>query len=496
MEDIFHESIGKDLTELAQDSYTRRGLEGAHFKVLSRIDRCLCDLDTLSLLDSNIKAGVEWPLASGHDPSDHVPIFVAFQAPPIWPPQPSIPLWIARLPRFATEVQLALDDMPADHSSWHSAHRGIEMAKDAMYTAASELRDASARLGASTIADKLYWSTMALRAHRRGDFTAAEKFCRIVPELLLAISPDGHGIDFQVIVEMVQVFSMSDLVAQAQEVEEDPSTPPEVKARSTAKIRRQSEAWGRTRRRLTLSALLGPGGLPILDDSVAATTLCDTWSPMFGKTEFDEAGASRLLTHAAPPLTISPLPLSIDEFSDMLSRTGNSAAGPDGIAYAAWRHAPAPCISALFELYLHIFNGGMPPPDFNSTIMVFIPKPAGDPLENLCTRAPGALRPISLANTDNKIIALAFARPLGEVAAKWCSADQFGFIAGRSIWDAVMLFEAAALHLSRRDPDAGLLFIDFRRLFHRSCTPGSTWRCSPPASRSASLLRLCYYILM
>jgi hypothetical protein len=97
--------------------------------------------------------------------------------------------------------------------------------------------------------------------------------------------------------------------------------------------------------------------------------------------------------------------------------------------------------------------------------MVFIPKPSGDPLENLCSRAPECLRPISLANTDNKVVAMAFARPLGVLAEEWCTADQFGFIAGRSIWDAVMLFEAAALHLSRRDVDAGLLFIDFRAAF-------------------------------
>jgi hypothetical protein len=167
-----------------------------------------------------------------------------------------------------------------------------------------------------------------------------------------------------------------------------------------------------------------------------------------------------------PPRWTSPLtPLDIDEFTDMINRTGNSAAGPDGIAYAAWRLAPAPCTLALHELYLSMFSGCPPPPNFNSTTMVFIPKPSEDPLERLCSRAPGALRPISLANTDNKVIAMAFAKPLGEVAARWCTDDQFGFIAGRSIWDAVMLFEAAALHLSRRDGDAGLVFIDFRAAF-------------------------------
>jgi hypothetical protein len=461
MEDILHEMIGKHLAELAQESYTRRGLEDGHFKVLSRIDRCLCNLDTLSLLDCNVKSGVEWPLASGHDPSDHVPIFVAFQAPLHRPPQPTVPVWIARLPLYTVTVQAKLNDMPAASSIFHK----IDLAKDAMLSAACELRETSARLGATTVAEKLYWATMALRAHRRGDLSAAERYCQIVPELRVAISPEDQLIDFMVIVEMVQAFSLTDIAVQVKEVEEDSSTPPEVKARSTAKLRRQSEAWARTRRRLTLSALLGPGGLPILDDSEATAALCVAWAPTFGKTDFDHDGAARLLTHAAPPLDFFPLPLNLEEFSDMINRTGNSAAGPDGIVYAAWRHAPAPCILALHELYLHIFDGGPPPLDFNSTSMVFIPKPSGDPIENLCTRAPGALRPISLANTDNKVVAMAFARPLGEVAARWCSADQFGFIAGRSIWDAVMLFEAAALHLSRRDGEAGLLFIDFRAAF-------------------------------
>ena len=149
----------------------------------------------------------------------------------------------------------------------------------------------------------------------------------------------------------------------------------------------------------------------------------------------------------------------------MVGRTGNSSAGPDGISYAAWRWAPAFCLHALHNSYLDMFAGNLPPAHFNSTTMVFIPKPSGDPLEKLCSRPPDALRPISLASTDNKVIAMAFASTLGEVASRWCSDDQFGFIAGRSIWDAVMLFEAAALHLSRRCGDAGLVFVDFRAAF-------------------------------
>jgi hypothetical protein len=462
MEDIFYEMHGKHLVEFAQEAYTRRGLDDGHFRVLSRIDRAFSNIDTRSAIDLGVRSGVEWPLASGHDPSDHVPVFVSFHAPPTRPPQPTIPRWIAQLPAFHCTVQAMLEYLPPASSP----HHRLEMVKAALHTAASELRESSARIGATSVAEKLFWFTMALRAHRRGDLAACRQHCAIVPELLLAIGPPPSGdIDFLVIVEMVQAFSLTDLTAQVLEVEEDATAPPETKSRRTAKLRRLSEAWGRTRRRLSLTALLGRDGRPILDDNEATAALCEAWGPTFGNTNFDSDGARRLLRFAAPPLDFTPKPFILEEFTEMISRTGNSAAGPDGIAYAAWRCAPPLCTLALHEVYLDLLSGSPPPAGFNSTTMVFIPKPSGDPLECLCARAPNALRPISLANTDNKVIAMAFAKPLGEAAERWCTGNQFGFIAGRSIWDAVMLFEAAALHLSRRDGDAGLVFVDFKAAF-------------------------------
>jgi hypothetical protein len=59
MEDIMHDTIGRHLVEFAQESYTRRGLDAGHFRVLSRIDRCFSNLDTLTAIDCNISSGVE-----------------------------------------------------------------------------------------------------------------------------------------------------------------------------------------------------------------------------------------------------------------------------------------------------------------------------------------------------------------------------------------------------------------------------------------------------
>ncbi len=54
---------------------------------------------------------------------------------------------------------------------------------------------------------------------------------------------------------------------------------------------------------------------------------------------------------------------------------------------------------------------------------------------------------------------------LSNIARQWWSPAQLGFIEGRRAWDAVTLFEAAALHLARHDGDVGLLFIDFKAAF-------------------------------
>ncbi len=69
-----------------------------------------------------------------------------------------------------------------------AVHHELEIVKEAFRAAAIELREQSARIGATTVAEKLYWSTMALRAFRRGDLAACRWHCSIVPELHLSLN--------------------------------------------------------------------------------------------------------------------------------------------------------------------------------------------------------------------------------------------------------------------------------------------------------------------
>eukprot|EP00959_Pyramimonas_sp_CCMP1952_P429706 8999214-Pyramimonas_sp.AAC.1 len=50
--------------------------------------------------------------------------------------------------------------------------------------------------------------------------------------------------------------------------------------------------------------------------------------------------------------------LEPEEFQEALSRVGDSAPGPDGLPYAAWKGGGDGALSALYALYSHILAAG------------------------------------------------------------------------------------------------------------------------------------------
>ena len=92
--------------------------------------------------------------------------------------------------------------------------------------------------------------------------------------------------------------------------------------------------------------------------------------------------------------------------------SNNSALGPDGVPYLAWRKAGRLAVviihNALSQLQSDTFSVEHLPRDFNTGFLCCLPKkpsgydPAlGDPY------APNATRPLSLVNTDNRLMASA-----------------------------------------------------------------------------------------
>ena len=119
-----------------------------------------------------------------------------------------------------------------------------------------------------------------------------------------------------------------------------------------------------------------------------------------------------------------------------------------------------------YECYRSVLDGGVVPSWFNGSTLVFIPK--GEPVAGgVGVQArPGDLRPLSLSNADQKLVALAINVSLSRVCEGTVHSAQRGFRRGRLITDNVLELEARImreLYAGARCP--ALLLIDIRAAF-------------------------------
>ena len=109
---------------------------------------------------------------------------------------------------------------------------------------------------------------------------------------------------------------------------------------------------------------------------------------------------------------------------------GDSAPGPDGIAYAAFAGCMHACMHAqfiLYSVYIVWLYSGFTPPFFNVAFLWLLPK--NDPPDGIFK--PSDTRPLSGANADAKILAKCLALPINQIIDGWAVWVQRGFIRGR-----------------------------------------------------------------
>jgi len=123
-----------------------------------------------------------------------------------------------------------------------------------------------------------------------------------------------------------------------------------------------------------------------------------------------------------------------------------SAPGPDGVPFVAWRrlgplgvdvlHGVAQALAegGNFEDEAEFFDGADPDLQFNASLMHFLPKGQGeDNGEGVAAFGVEGVRPLNVVNADNRLIANAARLRLEPIFDKWISADQRGFVGGRSL---------------------------------------------------------------
>ena len=115
---------------------------------------------------------------------------------------------------------------------------------------------------------------------------------------------------------------------------------------------------------------------------------------------------------------------------------GHSAPGPDGIPYSAYSCSPL-AQAILQEAATYVVQHDTAdriPDDFNHSRLICLPKkPAGTTPEGEEYCTPDCTRPLSIVNTDNRLIAAAVKINLHDHLEAWISAAQQGFLNGRSM---------------------------------------------------------------
>ena len=162
-----------------------------------------------------------------------------------------------------------------------------------------------------------------------------------------------------------------------------------------------------------------------------------------------------------------------------IDRAGASAPGPDGIPYSAWKAlGPLGC-DVLFgaadsleqEGNLEALQAVFPVDEqgtsaFNAGLMVFLPKkaPQTNELGEEFLR-PSELRPLTIVNTDNRLMANALRLRIEPVVNSFVSAQQQGFLGGRSLLKNVTDIDAGMRQFAMLHEDPAAIFFDFEAAF-------------------------------
>lgn len=117
-------------------------------------------------------------------------------------------------------------------------------------------------------------------------------------------------------------------------------------------------------------------------------------------------------------------------------------------------------VAPLYEMFKESYANGILPPSLREALIIVLPKP-GKP-KTKC----GNLRPISLLNSDTKILCKVIARRLEGILPSIVGKDQNGFIQGRQGFHNIRRV-LNILYNQEGAPDTALLSIDAEKAFDR-----------------------------
>jgi len=171
----------------------------------------------------------------------------------------------------------------------------------------------------------------------------------------------------------------------------------------------------------------------------------EAWQPTYNLKKLNEQEADTFLEHLGDIGCFSENtePPELYNYGKTIFSMGDSQPGTDGLPYSAWKAAGGHGVKALHNCDKSLRQGVLPPPDFNESSAIFVPKGSQphDPVEVI--REPLQTRPLSLKNTDNKIIVATNVKSLEPQYKQITHRCQNGFVGGRNFLNNLLDLDSA-----------------------------------------------------
>jgi hypothetical protein len=300
---------------------------------------------------------------------------------------------------------------------------------------------------------KLHWSLVAFRANRNGNQAAVLRAQRAYPGLQLDTLEEDIG---------SLTVAVAEHQLQAHRADDTPFRSTRRGEAGGAAFMAKIALWRKHTPRSRFFHIKAQSGAHYTSDDDMASAIRAHWKTVFqakGKGIKHLHDMDELLNLVPAAVGVCDDPFDMEDIQLSLRRH-DSAPGPDGLCYSAWRAAGTTGSSIILNAALAMWNGSPAPDSFRQSLMVFLPK------SDAVALAPDELRPLSLCDVDYKVIMGCINHRLAALLPDYVDDRQRGFMKNRLGLDNLLLLEAAAMLAARSGSSAPTLcFLDIAAAF-------------------------------